>query len=154
MIATPLFGLLADKVGKRALFMTFGSVLILPVYVMMAYTNVPLLVPVVMIGIAFSLIPAILWPSVAYVVEEKHLGTAYALMTLLQQIGWGAMNYTIGWSNDHWAASAANPAGYRPGMLIFSCLGFFGLLFAYLLRRTEIGRKGHGLETITASHKT
>lgn len=153
MIATPLFGLLADKVGKRALFMTFGSILILPVYIMMAYTNLPLLIPVIMIGIAFSLIPAILWPSVAYIVEERRLGTAYALMTLLQQIGWGAMNYTIGWSNDHWAASAANPAGYRPGMLIFSCLGFFGLLFAYLLRRAESGAKAHGLETIKASHK-
>ena len=149
LIATPLFGLLVDKVGRRALFMMLGSVLLLPVYLMMAYSSWPLAIPVAMLGISFSLIPAILWPSVAYIVEERRLGTAYALMTLLQQIGWGTMNWLIGWSNDHWAASAQNPSGYFPGMWIFSCLGFLGLLFAFLLRRTETGPNAHGLETIT-----
>ena len=45
MIATPLFGLLVDRVGKRALFMMFGSLLLIPVYLMMAYTQVSLYVP-------------------------------------------------------------------------------------------------------------
>ena len=153
MFATPLFGLLADKVGLRATLMMAGSLILLPVYLIMAYTQVTLYLPVVLLGVAFSLIPAILWPSVAYIVEEKHLGTAYSLMTLLQQVGWGAMNWLIGWSNDHWAASAANPAGYRPGMWIFSCLGIFGLVFAFLLRRSELGQGGHGLETIKTGSK-
>lgn len=59
------------------------------------------------------------------------------------------MNWLIGWSNDHWAAGAQNPSGYFPGMWIFSCLGFLGLLFAFLLRRAETGPDAHGLETIT-----
>ena len=149
MFATPLFGLLADKVGLRATLMMVGSVILVPVYLMMVYSDVTLYVPVVMLGIAFSLIPAILWPSVAYIVEERHLGTAYALMTLLQQIGWGAMNWLIGWSNDHWHAGAGNPAGYTPGMWIFSCLGFLGLFFAFMLRTRERSPKGHGLERAT-----
>src|SRR5438094_3593753 len=82
MIATPLFGLLVDKVGKRALFMTFGSILLMPVYLMMAYGHISLYLPVILMGMAFSLIPAVMWPSVAYIVEESRLGTAYALMTL------------------------------------------------------------------------
>ena len=45
MIATPLFGLLVDRIGKRALLMMFGSVLLVPVYLMMAYTHVSLYVP-------------------------------------------------------------------------------------------------------------
>jgi len=85
MFATPIFGLLVDKVGKRALFMVFGSFLMMPVFLMMAYQVTPLAVPVAMMGIAFSLIPAVMWPSVAYIVEEKRLGTAYAVMTLIQQ---------------------------------------------------------------------
>ena len=44
MIFTPLFGLLVDKVGKRAVFMMFGSLLLVPVYLMMAYTRMPALV--------------------------------------------------------------------------------------------------------------
>jgi MFS family permease len=151
MFATPLFGLLVDKVGKRALFMAFGSLLLMPVYVIMAYHLAPLWVPIVMMGIAFSLIPAVMWPSVAYIVEERRLGTAYAVMTLIQQIGVAGMNWLIGRTNDAFQASAANPVGYAPGMWIFSTLGFLALFFAIMLRREETGPNAHGLETITAS---
>ena len=149
MIATPLFGLLADKLGKRALLMMFGSILLMPVYLMMAYTNVSLFVPVCMMGIAFSLIPAVMWPSVAYIVDQSRLGTAYALMTLIQQIGFFIMNLLIGKANDYAHAGLDNPGGYALGMWIFSILGFVGLTFAILLRVRETGPHGHGLETIT-----
>jgi MFS family permease len=172
MIATPLFGLLVDRVGKRALFMTFGSVLLIPVYLMMAYLHstrfvmlhihvfgiqgvwaLPplLLLTMGMMGVAFSLIPAVMWPSVAYIVEPSKLGTAYGVMTMVQNIGLFGFNLLIGWANDWGRASAANPAGYRAGMWIFSVLGFLGVFFAFLLRRRETGPQGHGLETITTA---
>lgn len=153
MIFTPLFGLLVDRIGKRSLFMMFGSALIIPVYLMMMYTHVTLYVPMAMMGIAFSLIPAVMWPSVAYIVEQSKLGTAYGLMTMIQNIGLAGFNLLIGWANDFSGASTTNPEGYALGMWIFSTLGFFGLLFAYLLRRSETGPHAHGLETITASAK-
>lgn len=150
MAATPLFGLLVDKIGKRSLFMMFGSLLLVPVYLMMAYTHISLYVPMAMMGIAFSLIPAIMWPSVSYLVEQSKLGTAYGLMTLIENIGLAGFNFLIGWANDYSAASAANPSGYALGMWIFSVLGFVGFLFAFLLRQSETGPSGHGLETIKA----
>ncbi len=150
MVATPLFGLLVDKLGKRALFMVFGSFLMMPVFLMMAYHLTPLAVPVAMMGIAFSLIPAVMWPSVAYIVEEKRLGTAYAVMTLVQQLGVMGVPLVIGFLNDRYGASAENPAGHIPGMWAFSILGFFALFFAIMLRREETGPNAHGLETITA----
>ena len=149
MIATPLFGLLVDRVGKRALFMMFGSMLLIPVYLMMAYTHINLYVPMAMMGVAFSLIPAVMWPSVAYIVEQSKLGTAYGLMTMIQNIGLFGFNLLIGWANDYGHASAENPAGYRLGMWIFSILGFLGVFFATWLRIRETGPHGHGLETIT-----
>jgi MFS family permease len=149
MIATPLFGLLADRVGKRAFFMMFASILLMPVYLLMAYTNVSLYVPVCLMGIAFSLIPAVMWPSVAYIVDQSRLGTAYALMTLIQQVGFFIMNLLIGRANDYAHAGLDNPGGYSLGMCIFSVLGFVGLTFAILLRIRETGPHGHGLETIT-----
>jgi len=151
MIATPLFGLLVDKVGKRALFMMFGSILLMPVYLMMAYSNISLFVPVSLMGIAFSLIPAVMWPSVAYIVEQSRLGTAYALMTLIQQIGFFIMNLLIGKANDYAHAGLENPRGYALGMWIFSVLGFVGLTYAILLRQRETGPHAHGLETITTT---
>ncbi|MGZ7099969.1 MAG: MFS transporter [Candidatus Angelobacter sp.] len=153
MIATPLFGLWVDRIGKRALLMMFGSLLLIPVYLMMAYTRVNLYVPMVLMGIAFSLIPAVMWPSVAYIVEQSKLGTAYGLMTMIQNIGLFGFNLMIGWANDYSHAGPDNPRGYNLGMWIFSILGFLGFAFAFLLRRRELGTQGHGLETITTSHK-
>jgi MFS family permease len=150
MFGTPAFGLFADKVGKRALLMMLGSLLLIPVYLMMGYTNISLYVPMAMMGIAFSLIPALMWPSVAYIVEQSKLGTAYGLMTMIQNLGLAGFNLLIGWANDNSHANAQNPAGYRMGMWIFSILGFLGVLFAFLLRQRELGPRGHGLETITA----
>ncbi len=149
MVFTPLFGLMVDRVGKRSLFMMWGSLLLVPVYLMMAYTSIPLLVPMAMMGIAFSLVPAVMWPSVAYLIEEQKLGTAYGLMTMIQNIGLAGFNFMIGWANDYAGASVQNPGGYALGMWIFSILGLLGFFFAWLLRRTETGPDAHGLETIT-----
>ena len=146
MIATPLFGLLVDKIGRRALLMAVASLILWPVYLMMAYTGISLYIPIAMMGISFSLIPAVMWPSVAYIVKENRLGMAYAMMTLIQQIGVALFNWMIGISNDMAGASAQNPAGYIPGMWIFSILGVLGLFFAIMLRRQETGPDGHGLE--------
>jgi MFS family permease len=153
MIATPLFGLLVDKIGKRALFMMFGSLLLIPVYMIMGYTHVNLYIPMAMMGVAFSLIPAVMWPSVAYIVDPARLGTAYGVMTMIQNTGLFGFNLLIGWANTHSQASASNPNGYRLGMLIFSVLGFLGVMFAFLLHHRETGPHGHGLETITAGAK-
>jgi MFS family permease len=168
MFFTPLFGLLSDKIGKRSLLMMFGSLLIVPVYLMMAYkfgrpavmnvndfvnininffdihVAIPiyLLIPMSMMGIAFSLIPAVMWPSVALVVDGAKLGTAYGLMTMIQNIGLFGFNILVGFSNDVFKASSTNPAGYNPGMWIFSSLGFLGLLFSFLLRRSQKGGTG------------
>lgn len=149
MIATPLFGLWVDRIGKRALLMMCGSALLIPVYLMMAYTQISLYVPMAMMGVAFSLIPAVMWPSVAYLVDQPRLGTAYGLMTMIQNIGFGGFNLLVGWANTHSHANASNPAGYNLGMWIFSVLGILGVLFAFLLRQREMGPHGHGLETIT-----
>lgn len=152
MVATPLFGLLVDRVGQRALFMLAGSALIVPAFVLLVPglgLTPSLYVPIALLGIAFSLIPAVMWPSVTYVVAQNRLGTAYALMTLIQQVGVLAMNWGIGAANDAAGASAANPAGYGPGMWLFSTLGVAGVVFALALRRAETGPGAHGLETIT-----
>ena len=101
-------------------------------------------------GVAFSVIPAVMWPSVAYIVDPRRLGTAYALMTLIEQLGFFTLNLLIGHANDHQHAGPGNPEGYRLGLLIFSTLGLAGFIFTLLLKIREKGPNGHGLETITA----
>lgn len=145
MVGTPSFGLLIDRVGRRASLMMLGSLLLMPVYLMLAYSSLHPLVSMVMMGIAFSLIPAAMWPSVALIVEQERLGTAYGLMTMIQNIGLAGFNLLIGYAND-------STGGYTAGMWIFSTLGFLGLLFAYLLRQSD-SRTGNGrLERSTVAN--
>jgi MFS family permease len=169
MVGTPLFGLLADRIGKRALLMIFGSALLIPVFLIMGYVHSGLLVHVrlpwpwstqfaapihlvacmAMMGVAFSLVPAVIWPSVAYIVEQKTLGTALGLMTMIQNIGMASFNYFLGLANDSAHAGEANPGGYLPMLHILTALAALGAVSALLLRRRETGPHGHGLETIT-----
>jgi MFS family permease len=150
IFATPTFGLMVDRIGRRAAFMAFGTFILAAVFPVLAYTNA-LWIATVMIGIAFSLVPAVLWPAVPYVVTPDRLGTAYGLMTMLQNIGMMLANLGAGALNDASGAGVANPAGYRPMLWMFLLLSLFGFVFAAALRVRESGPKGHGLETIRAS---
>jgi len=151
MIGTPIVGLFSDKVGRRATIMLLGTLLLIPVFLLMAYTNITLYIPMAMLGFAFTLVPAIIWPSVAYLVPQRTLGTALGLMTMVQNVGMASLNWGLGRANDLAGASAANPAGYVPMLKILTTLGFIGFGLAFLLRQRETGPHGHGLETITAS---
>ena len=151
IFATPLFGLLVDRFGHRSLSMAAGSLLLLAVFPILLYTGWDLWVSTALLGVAFSLVPAVLWPSVPYLVEEQRLGTAYGLMTMLQNIGLTVCNLAAGVLNDLGNAGAANPAGYGPMLWMFALLSLGGLFFSALLHHRETGPHGHGLETIRAT---
>ncbi len=167
IFATPLFGLWVDRVGRRSLFMVAGSLVMLPLFLAVTYLppgpmvgiaipfigsgEVPLTLLVVMLvlGGVFSLIPAVMWPSVAYIVDQRRLGSAYAMMTLCQQLGWAAVPPVVGFLNDRGGAGPDNPAGYAGSMWFYSALCALGLFFAWKLWRAEGGPNGRGLDTIT-----
>ena len=75
IFATPLFGLMVDKLGRRrGLHGAAAPLLLVAVFPILGYTNLNLWVSTVLIGIAFSLVPAVLWPAVPYVVSAERLG--------------------------------------------------------------------------------
>ena len=150
IFATPLFGLVVDKLGKRSLFMALGSLLLFMVFPILGYTHWDLWISTALIGVAFSLVPAVLWPSVPYLIDEQRLGTGYGLMTMIQNIGLTVCNFGAGMLNDAAGASADHPAGYLPMLWGFAILSLAGLVFSVLLRRRESGPEGHGLETVRA----
>lgn len=150
IFATPVFGFLADRIGQRSALMAVGTLLLAAVFPLLALTNVSLWVSTVLIGIAFSLVPAVLWTAVPYIVSPAKLGTAYGLMTMVQNIAMMLVNIGAGALNDASGASDLNPAGYQPMLWLFFVLSLFGFVFAAALRTRERGPAGHGLETITA----
>ncbi len=148
IFATPLFGLLVDRVGKRSLFMAVGSLTLMPVFLILAYSHWSLWISTGLIGLAFSLVPAVMWPAVPYLADPRRLGTAYGLMTMLQNIGLTVCNVGAGALNDHAGAGPDHPQGYLPMLWMFALLSLAGLVFSALLRQRESGPHGHGLETI------
>jgi MFS family permease len=146
IFATPLFGWIADRYGHRALSMVFGSLLLPLAFIVAMMGGEAVWATTVLLGIAYSLIPAVLWPSVIKLVEANRLGTAYGLLFMLQNIGLTACNLAAGWLNDLNGAGADNPAGYGPMIIFFIALSMGGLVFAIALWRREVGPRGHGLE--------
>ncbi|MFO8054977.1 MAG: MFS transporter [Bacteroidales bacterium] len=104
ILLTPLFGWIADNKGKSATLMYLGSGLLIIAHLMFALTYVEPRIPIVLLGIAFSLVPAAMWPAVAKIVKESKLGTAYGFMFTIQNVGLWAFPMIIGTVVD-----ASNP---------------------------------------------
>lgn len=143
---TPLFGYIADRYGRRGLQMVGGSLLLPLSFVGLLFENWGAWITTTMLGISFSLIPAILWPSVVKLVGKDQLGTAYGLMFMTQAIGVALANLVAGRLNDVFGASAANPSGYNAMLVFFGAVAASALIFAVALWRRESGPLGHGLE--------
>ncbi len=98
IIFTPIFGSYVDKKGKAASLMILGSLLLIFAHLSLSVFQSPILAyfGLLSLGIAFSLVPAAMWPSVAKIVAENRLGTAYASMFTVQNWGLGAFFWGIG----------------------------------------------------------
>jgi MFS family permease len=98
MVFTPIFGRLVDKKGRAASIMIIGSVLLIYAHITLSVLNSVFLgyTGLFALGIAFSLVPAAMWPSVAKIVAENRLGTAYATMFTIQNYGLSAFYWGIG----------------------------------------------------------
>lgn len=151
---TPLFGTLYDKIGKGATLMVIGSAILTTVHVLftLPILNVWWFAVIVMIvlGIAFSLVPSAMWPSVPKIIPMKQLGSAYAIIFYIQNIGLSLVPMLIGWIiNDYSTVTdaAGNVTGYdyTVPMAVFSLFGFLAIGVALLLKR-EDKVKNYGLE--------
>jgi MFS family permease len=146
ILATPFFGLLADRFGHRALLLILGTVLLPVTLLVLGLTDLPASVSTVLMGISWSLVPAIIWPSTTLIVERARLGTALGVITVLQALGLWSSNRLAGWLADRAGAGPEHPAGYAVMLWFFGLLSLAALTSVVLLWRRETGPDGHGLE--------
>lgn len=151
ILLTPLFGGIYDKKGKGATIMMIGAFLLIIVHLLFSLPilNVWWFATIIMIvlGIAFSLVPSAMWPSVPKIIPERQLGTAYALIFWVQNIGLMLVPLLIGWVLEKYCKTndPSAPYDYTLPMVIFTCFGVLAVFVAYLLR-LEDKKKGYGLE--------
>ncbi len=153
ILLTPLFGSIYDRIGKGATLMVIGSVMLVAVHVLFALPILNVwwfaLAVMLILGIAFSLVPSAMWPSVPKIIPQKQLGSAYALIFYVQNIGLMCVPMLIGWVNERFAkytlADGRIGYDYTPTMSIFALFGVVAVVLALLLK-AEDRRKHYGLE--------
>lgn len=154
ILFTPIFGNYVDKKGKAASLMILGSLLLIFAHLSLSVFNNVILgyLGLVSLGIAFSLVPAAMWPSVAKIVAENRLGTAYASMFTVQNWGLGLFFWGIGAmldlaNKDNLEAIRAGEANYDytiPILVLVLC-GVISIFLAFGLKAAD-KKQGYGLE--------
>jgi MFS family permease len=130
MCLAPFAGGLVDRVGRRATLMVLGALLMIPCYLALAFTMVAPRWPMILLGASFVLVPAAIWPAVALIVDPKRTGTAYGLMTMVQNMGLALFP----WLNGRLRVATHD---YTASMVMFAGLGAAGFAFAVLLKRAD-----------------
>lgn len=145
---TPLFGSIYDKYGKGATLMLIGSTLLTLVHITFALplnSWVLAIIVMIVLGIAFGLVPSAMWPSVPKIIPMKLLGTAYALIFYIQNIGLALVPVWIGKVNQANTMADGKTIDYTQSMTIFACFGAIAIVISLLLIM-EDKRKGYGLQ--------
>ena len=161
LLLTPVFGGISDKKGKGATIMIIGSIILVCVHLLFSIPSLnsfPIAIGLVMVlGIAFSLVPSAMWPAIAKIIPENKLGTAYAMTFWVQNWGLMGVPLLIGYVLDKYCITGTitkmvegkeqiiTQYNYTIPMLIFSCFGILAIIFAFLLK-AEDKKMGYGLE--------
>jgi MFS family permease len=154
ILFTPIFGNYIDKKGRGASLMILGSLLLIFAHISLSLFSVKILayLGLFSLGIAFSLVPAAMWPAVAKIVPENRLGTAYASMFTVQNWGLGLFFWGIGAVLDltnkpNLEAIRAGQMNYNYAVPIFILVicGIVAIFLAYKLKAAD-RKQGYGLE--------
>ena len=156
---TPILGNYVDHKGKAATMLMLGSLLLVICHLTFAFVLpgvsaaspaggvVVAYVTILVLGASFSLVPAALWPSVPKLVDEKIIGSAYAAIFWIQNIGLGLFPALIGivLNKTNPEGTAAHELNYTWALVMLAALGIAALLISVYLRAVD-KKKGYGLE--------
>ena len=155
---TPILGNYVDNKGKAASMLVLGSLLLIACHLTFAFV-LPLFkgsavggvtvayLTILVLGSSFSLVPASLWPSVPKLVDKNIIGSAYALIFWIQNIGLWLFPLLIGKVLDKTNPGVTDPTqlDYTWPLVMLACLGVAALLLGLLLKVVD-RKKGLGLE--------
>lgn len=156
---TPILGNYVDHKGKAASMLMLGSLLLVVCHLTFAFVLhgvsaassvggvIVAYVTILVLGASFSLVPAALWPSVPKLVDEKIIGSAYAAIFWIQNIGLGLFPALIGivLNNTNPEGTPAHQLNYTWALVMLAALGIAALLISIYLRAVD-KKKGYGLE--------
>jgi len=123
-----------------------------PCHLLIGYTHFPPVVPIFVVGIALSLVPAALWAAIPMMVPESRLGTAFGVVGYVQNVGLMLFPYLAGKIADAHTVTGGNGepiVDYTSTMLMFAALGLVGFVFSLLLKWADRRRRdGISIEAV------
>jgi len=125
MILAPILGKTVDLIGRRPYVALVGSIALIPSHLILGLTYFTPIVPIIIIGLAFALVPAALWPSISLITNTEHSGTAFGLTTALQNLGLAVINAVVG--------AIIDKAGYTWCMIFFVVMDTIGVIASFTL---------------------
>ncbi|MBP5687583.1 MAG: MFS transporter [Muribaculaceae bacterium] len=146
IILTPLFGGMYDKIGKGATIMIIGTImltLVLAVFALPLNSSILAVCLMFILGIAFSLLPSVLWPAVPKIVPMKQLGTAYSIIYYIQNIGLMLIPIIIGGVLER--NTVGDNVDYTQAMWIFTGIGVAAIIVSIMILLID-RRKNYGLQ--------
>jgi len=149
MILTPFFGAFIDNKGKGASIMLIGALLLIVVHSIFAFgpdTKIFAVGAMVLLGFAFSFVPAAMWPSVPKIVPESRLGSAYAMIFMIQNVGLMAFPMLLGAVLDSTNVGNTGNLNYSYAMMLMVGCGVAALIAAFFLRVVD-KKNGYGLDS-------
>ena len=153
IILTPLFGVLYDFIGKGGTIMIIGTAMLTLVLIVFAlpFNSSALAICLMLIlGIAFSLLPSVLWPAVPKIVPMKQLGTAYSIIYYIQNIGLMLIPIVIGGVLQR--NTTGDNVDYTQAMWIFTGIGIAAIIVSVMLLIID-RRKNYGLQKANINDK-
>jgi len=151
IVLTPLFGGMYDKLGKGATIMIIGTImltLVLVVFALPFNSSVLAICLMLILGIAFSLLPSVLWPAVPKIVPMKQLGTAYSIIYYIQNIGLMLIPIVIGGVLQR--NTVGDRVDYTEAMWIFTGIGVAAIIVSVMLLILD-RKKNYGLQKANIS---
>lgn len=140
-VVSPFLGGLVDRFGYRAVATTLSALVLGGVHLSLVFLSGSVgnvAVPLVFMGIGYSIYAAAMWPSMPYIVPMKQLGTAYGLITMLQNIGLSLFPLIV-------AALRNSGPDYRYVSIFFACLGLLGFLVGIWMNLDDKWNRGSAL---------
>lgn len=151
IVLTPLFGGMYDRMGRGATIMIAGTVMltvVLMVFALPLHSSALAVAMMFVLGIAFSLLPSVLWPAVPKIVPTSQLGTAYSVIYYIQNIGLMVVPVLIGTILDR--NTHDGHIDYSPAMWVFTVIGIAAIIISVMLlgydRRHHIGLEQSNLQ--------
>lgn len=142
-VGSPLFGFLVDRVGHRGHLLPVAGILICTVHILLNFTSMHPILPLVLLGLSYALFCAVIWPCIPYLVRPNQVGTSYGFVTVSLNLSLAIFPLIV-------AHVRSNAEDFTSVGVLMICISLTGTVLALILNVLD-ARNGSILQKVHSS---